>query len=76
MRINPKVKAVLLVYWRMIRVFLFYPAMIAAFFYVYFKGYHWIWGLLIIIGILFIDPTYRMLWRGIKQSYKAKKKGP
>ena len=76
MKLNLKAKAVLQVYWQMIRIFLFYPALIAAFLYVYIKGYHWIWGLLIIIAILIIDPTYRMLWRGIKHTLKTKKKGP
>ena len=76
MKMNAKVKAVLRVYWRMIRVFMFYPALIAAFFYVYFKGYHWIWGLLIIAAILLVDPTYRILWRGIKHKLKSHKKGP
>ena len=76
MKMNPKFKAVMRVYWRMIRVFMFYPALIAAFFYVYFKGYHWIWGLLIIIAILFVDPTFRILWRGIMHQIRQKKKGP
>ena len=72
---SPKVKAVLRVYWQMIRIFMFYPAAIAAFFYVYIKGYHWVWGALIIVAILIIDPTYRMLWRGIRHQMKQKKKG-
>ena len=76
MKMNAKVKAVLRVYWRMVRVFMFYPALIAAFFYVYFKGYHWIWGLLIIAAILIVDPPYRLLWRGIKHKLKTHKKGP
>jgi len=74
---RPKTKlgAILRIYWRMVRVFLFYPAMIAAFFYVYIKDYHWIWGLLIIIAILVIDPVYRILWRGIRRKLTQNKKG-
>ena len=72
MRPKTKVGAVLHIYWRMIRVFLFYPLLIGAFFYVYIKGYHWIWGLLIIILILFVDPTFRILWRGIRRTMRRK----
>jgi len=71
-----KINAILLIYWRMIRIFLFYPAVIGAFFYVYIKGYHWIWGLLIIIFILVFDPTFKMLWRGIRYKLRQNKKGP
>lgn len=70
-----KLSAVLRIYWQLLRVYLFYPLMIAAFIYVYIKDYHWIWGLLIIIAILLIDPTYRLLWRGLKRKLKAQKKG-
>jgi len=70
-----KIGAVLRVYWRMIRIFLFYPLLIGVFFYVYIKGYHWIWGLLIILLILYFDPTFRMLWRGIRRTIKQNKKG-
>ena len=71
-----KIGAILKVYWRMIRIFLFYPLMIGAFFYVYIKDYHWIWGLLIIIAIIIIDPTFRLLWRGMTRKMRANKKGP
>ena len=71
-----KIGAILKVYWRMIRIFLFYPALIGAFLYVYIKGYHWIWGLLIIIAILIIDPTFRILWRAVKYKLQQNKKGP
>lgn len=70
-----KIGAILKVYWRMIRIFLFYPVLIGTFFYVYIKGYHWFWGLLIIIFILIFDPIFRMLWRGIRHNIRQKKKG-
>jgi hypothetical protein len=75
MRPKTKLSAVLRVYWSMLRIYLFYPLMIAAFLYVYVKDYHWIWGLFIIIGILIIDPIYRILWRSIRRKIKSKNKG-
>jgi len=75
MKQSSKVNAILRIYWRFLRIYLFYPLMIGAFIYVYIKGYHWIWGLLIIVAILSIDPTYRLLWRGLRRHLKAKNKG-
>jgi len=75
MKLSMKTKAVLRVYWRMLRAYLFYPAAIAAFLYVYIKDYHWIWGLLIIIAILIIDPTFHLLWRGLRRKLRQKNKG-
>ena len=71
-----KMIAVLRVYWRMVYVFFFYPVTIGAFLYVYVKGYHWIFGLLIIIIILLFDPVFRILRRGIRRKIKRKKRAP
>lgn len=70
-----KIIAILRVYWRMVYVLGFYPVTIGAFLYVYYKGYHWIFGLLIIIFILFFDPIFRILRRGIARKIKQNKKG-
>ena len=75
MRAKTKLGAILQIYWRMFRILLFYPVLIGAFFYVYIKGHHWIWGLLIIILILVFDPTFRMLWRGLRRKLRQNKKG-
>jgi len=39
--------------------------MIATFLWLYVKGAHWIWGALIIAGILIFDPIWRIMGRNI-----------
>jgi len=75
MKQSSKIGAILRIYWRFLRIYLFYPLMIGAFIYVYIQDYHWIWGLLIIAAIVFIDPTYLLLWRGFRRYLKTKNKG-
>lgn len=40
---------------------LFYPALIVLFIWLWIKGAHWGWGVLIIAAILFFDPLWRRL---------------
>lgn len=50
-------KAILEVYFA----FLFYPALISLFIWLWIKGAHWGWGIIIITVILFFDPLWRRL---------------
>lgn len=54
--------------WALARAYLLYPAMIGAFLYAYVKDWHWSVGLLIIVTLLYLDPTWRMIWRRIRRN--------
>ncbi len=51
-------KAILQVYWN----FLFYPFLFALFIWLWIKGAHWGWGLLVVIAMLIFDPVWRHLF--------------
>jgi len=53
----------LTVFWRIAHAYLFYPAMVGLFLWLYFKKAHWGFGLLVIIAILVLDPIWRTLAR-------------
>jgi len=58
-------KSILIAMWRLFYALAFYPIMIGLFLWLYIKGEHWIWGLLIIAGILIFDPMWRAIGRNI-----------
>jgi len=53
------------VFIRMARAYLFYPAMIGLFLWLYIRDAHWIYGLAVIVAILIIDPIWRILLKSI-----------
>jgi len=65
------VKATLTALWRLFHALAFYPILIGAFIWLYFKGAHWIYGLMIIAIILIFDPIWRLmgqrLWNILKK---------
>jgi len=54
-------KATLIAIWRLFHALAFYPILIGAFIWLYFKGAHWVYGAAIIIIILVFDPIWRVI---------------
>lgn len=52
--------------------FTFYPVMIGLFFWIWYKGYHWGFGALIVISLLVLDPFWGLLGRNIVRGLKQK----
>ena len=51
--------------WRLVRAYLFYPVAIAAMIWLLVTGQHWIWGVLVLVAVLILDPIYRIILRSI-----------
>lgn len=66
-------KAFLRVLWRMIRAYLFYPAMIAIFIWLTLIDAHWIFGLAVIAAILILDPIWRVMAKNGLRMWKNRK---
>ena len=49
------------IFVRIAQAYLFYPVMVGLFLWLYIKGAHWIYGLVVIAAILSIDPIWRIL---------------
>jgi len=60
-------KATLIAMWRLFHALAFYPLMIGTFIWLYIKGAHWVWGALIIAGILMFDPIWRIMARSLSR---------
>jgi len=60
-------KTFLTVMWRLFRAYFFYPIMIGIFLWLYFTDAHWIFGLAVILAILFLDRTWYHLARNAWQ---------
>lgn len=41
----------------------FYPAVFAIMIWLLLTGRHWIWGVLVILAVLILDPIYRIIGR-------------
>jgi len=61
------------VFWRMGRVYLFYPVMIGLFVWIDYKNYHWIFGALVIVAILTLDPMWARMGRNALRMWKNRK---
>ena len=64
------------VFWRMGRVYFFYPAMIAIMIWIDYKNYHWIFGVGVIAAILILDPLWARLGRNSIRMWRNRKKQP
>jgi len=60
------------VFWRMGVAYLFYPIMIGIFIWIEIKDFHWIFGLLVILAILIIDPIWAAMAKNIVRMWKKK----
>ncbi len=60
------------VFLRMARAYLFYPVMTGVFLWLYIRDAHWVYGLVVIVAILIIDPVWRILARNIFKSVRKK----
>ncbi|NNC37830.1 MAG: hypothetical protein HKO02_10270 [Hyphomonadaceae bacterium] len=65
---------------RILRVFLnfahallFYPIMIGLFAWLYFTKANWIWGALVILVILILDPLWRTMASSVWHKWKMRK---
>jgi hypothetical protein len=54
----------------MARAFLFYPTMIGLFLWLYIKDAHWVFGIAVIVAILFLDPIWRIMATNIIKTVK------
>ncbi|WP_233341575.1 hypothetical protein [Robiginitomaculum antarcticum] len=50
----------------------FYPLSLGLFFYIWWKGYHWGWGALIVAAIIIFDPIWIIFVRNLL-GWKSKK---
>ncbi|HHI88613.1 MAG TPA: hypothetical protein ENK01_01550 [Hellea balneolensis] len=63
------------VFLRLARATLFYPAMVGLFLWLYVRQAHWIYGLLVIMAILVLDPIWRIMARNLwAKSFKNSSK--
>lgn len=58
--------------WQLFQGLLFYPVMIGLFLWVYFTDKHFIFGLLIIAAILWLDPIWRLMWHKAVEFFKTR----
>ncbi len=65
---------ILTLFLRLGRAFLFYPAMVGLFLWLYVKGAHWIFGLAVILAILILDPIWRIMAGKAVRAVKNHKK--
>ncbi|MEP1229838.1 MAG: hypothetical protein ABJG88_04115 [Litorimonas sp.] len=69
-----KIKAISIAIWRLFWALAFYPVLIGLMIWIYVKDHHWIWGVLLIIAALILDPMWRLItrrvinWRPHRQS--------
>lgn len=49
--------------WQLFSGLLFYPLMIGLFIWLYLADKHWIFGLIVILVILWVDPIWRIMGR-------------
>ncbi len=62
-----------LVLWRMGLAYLFYPAMIGLFLWLYFNQAHWGLGLMVITAIFILDPIWYRLAQNAIHMWKNRK---
>jgi len=65
-------KPILIAMWRLFHALAFYPLMLGAFIWLWLKGAHWIWGVLIVAGILIFDPIWRIMGRNLLRMLTGK----
>jgi len=58
------------VLWRIIRAYLFYPLMVGIFIWLYVKDAHVIFGLMVIVAILILDPIWRRMAQNAMRMWK------
>ena len=63
-------KRLWLAFWRLGIAYLFYPIMILLMAYITFKGYHWIFGVMIILAIFILDPMWGRIARNATQKWR------
>lgn len=63
-------KAFLLVFWRVLFAYGFYPLMLGLFLWGLYKGYHWSYGAALLAAIFWLDPIWRVLLRRIMDLIK------
>ena len=59
--------------WQLFAGLLFYPVMIGLFLWLYVTDKHWIFGVLVIIAILILDPIWRIMGRRIQEIFTARR---
>lgn len=63
-------KGVLIAIWRLFVGLAFYPIMLGLFFWIWYKGYHWIFGAGVVAAILLLDPIWMRLLQNLRRSKK------
>ena len=58
---------------RLFIAYLFYPVMVGLFLWLYVKDAHWVFGLIVIVAILILDPLWRRIGRNIVRLWKSRK---
>jgi len=65
------VKRIWSAFWRLGIAYLFYPVMIGLFIWIDLKNFHWVFGLMVILAILIIDPIWARMaqtaWQKMRQ---------
>lgn len=61
------------VFWRMGRVYLFYPVMIGLMIWIDYNNYHWIFGALVIVAIFVLDPMWKRMARNAMRLWRNRK---
>lgn len=57
-------------FWRLGRVYLFYPVMIGLMVWIDYKNFHWIFGLGVIAAILVLDPMWLRMARNSARMWR------